>query len=87
MLPQVSGVCAVSPGNNRQCFICSPHQQALKMVGLLAALQLPWSLRKAVGAWKQIAAPVEVALQSCKCGMDQEPSFLSSLNRMVAVCS
>lgn len=57
------------------------------MVGPLAALKLPWSLRKAVGAWRQIAAPVEVALQSCKCGMDQEPSFLSSLNRMVAVCN
>lgn len=53
----------------------------------LGALHLPWDLRKAVGAWKQIAAPVEVALQSCKCGMDQVPSFLSSLNRMVAVCS
>lgn len=55
------------------------------MVGPLAALQLPWSLRKAVGAWKQTAAPVEVALQSCKCGMDQEHSFSSSLNRMEAV--
>lgn len=83
MPPQISGV---SAGSNRQCFISSPHQQALKMVGPLAALKLPWFLRKAVGAWRQIAAPVEVALQSCKYGINLERSFLGCLNRMVAVC-
>lgn len=84
VLPQISGV---SAGNNRQCFISLPYQQALKLVGPLAALKLPWSLRKALGAQRQIAAPVEVALQSCRCGMNQEPSFLSSLNGMVTVCN
>lgn len=82
VLLQISGV---SAGSSRQCFIGSPHQEALNMVAPLAALKLPRSLRKAVGAWRQVAAPVGVALQSCECGMNQE-TFLFEQSEQDGSC-
>lgn len=79
-------ISGVSAGSNSGASLAHLTSR-LKKVGPLAALKLPWFLRKALGAWRQIAAPVEVALQSCKCCINLESSFLGSLNRMVAVCN